>query len=564
MHIPLLQDIVIIIGLAIVVSFVFNLLKIPPIVGFLLTGILAGPFGLGLVHGVKEVEVMAEIGVILLLFTIGLEFSLQKLIRIKKIVLLGGTLQVGLSIALVTGIGIAYGLSLPQALFAGFLVSLSSTAIVLKMLQEQSDLDTPHGRNALGILLFQDVIIVPMMIVIPILGGAQVFGQSDLLPLIWKSVLLVAIILVSAKWIIPHLLHQVARLRNRELFLLSIVFIAFSVAWLTSQFGLSLALGAFLAGLIISESEYSHAAVSNILPFHDLFMSFFFVSIGMLLDIHFFLTNPFISLLLAGCLILIKFFTAGIATIILKYPVRTAIIVGFALAQIGEFSFILSAVGRNHALIPQDAYQTFLAVVIISMITTPFIYALKKYVDNIVSVLPVPRALKTGLAKGLTDSPEVEDAGHLIIVGFGFSGRLLARAAKQANLRYKIIDLNPDTVRNEQNAGEPIFYGDSTQRTVLKKAGIERARVIVLVINDSSATLKSVKLARELNPKIHIIARSRYLQGSEELQRLGADEVMVEEAESAISIFASVLTKFEISENKIESLSEKVRSDKLH
>lgn len=564
MHIPLLQDIVIIIGLAIAVSFVFNLLRIPPIVGFLLTGILAGPFGLGLVHRVKEVEVMAEIGVILLLFTIGLEFSLQKLIRIKKIVLLGGTLQVGLCIALVTGIGVSYGLTLSQSLFVGFLVSLSSTAIVLKMLQERSDLDTPHGRNALGILLFQDVIVVPMMIVIPILGGAQVFGKADLLPLILKSILLVAIILFSAKWVIPHLLHQVARLRNRELFLLSVVFIAFSVAWLTSQFGLSLALGAFLAGLIISESEYSHAAVSNILPFHDLFMSFFFVSIGMLLDINFFLANPFISLLLAGCLILIKFFTAGIATITLKYPVRTAIIVGFALAQIGEFSFILSAVGRNHDLIPRGAYQIFLAVVIITMITTPFIYTLKKYVDNLVAVFPVPKALKTGLSKDLTGSVALEDADHLIIVGFGFSGRLLARVAKLANLKYKIVDLNPDTVRNEQMAGEPIFYGDSTQRTVLNKAAIESAKVIVLVTNDSSATLKSVELARELNPKIHIIARSRYLQGSEELHRLGANEVMVEEAESAISIFTSVLTKYDISEKQIDSLSEKVRSDKLN
>lgn len=564
MHIPILQDIVVIIGLAILVSFIFNLLRIPPIVGFLLTGILAGPSGLGLVHGVKEVEVMAEIGVILLLFTIGLEFSLQKLIRIKKIALLGGTVQVILTIALVMAVGLIYGFNLKQSLFAGFLVSLSSTAIVLKMLQSKSDLDTPHGRNALGILLFQDVIVVPMMIVVPIMGGANKISEQNFLVLISQAILLLGIILVSAKWIIPILLHQVARIRNRELFLLTIVFIAFSVAWLTSQFGLSLALGAFLAGLIISESEYSHAAVSNVIPFHDLFMSFFFVSVGMLLDIKFFLANPWICLLLAVSLILIKFFTAGIASLILRYPLRTAIIVGFALAQIGEFSFILSGVGRKNNLIPNEAFQIFLAVVIITMLVTPFIFSLKNYIDTIISFLPLPKRLKTGLSKLPEESTTTKMADHLIIVGFGFSGRLLARVAQFADLKYEIIDLNPDTVRTQQNAGEPILYGDSTHKEVLRQAGIEWARVIVIVVNDPSATLQTVRMSRDLNPKIHIVARSRYLQGSEELYRLGANEVMVEEAESAISIFTSVLTNFEIPKEKINSLSLKARADQLH
>jgi len=559
MHIPLLQDIVIIIGLAILVSFVFNLLRIPSIVGFLLTGILAGPYGLGLVKAVKEVEVMAEIGVILLLFTIGLEFSLKKLIRIKKVVLIGGTFQVLITIVIVAIIGLAYGLTLPQSLFVGFLVSLSSTAIVLKMLQERSDLDTPHGRNTLGILLFQDVIVVPMMIIIPILGGAAKLAEQNFWLIALQALFLVVIILVSARWIIPILLHQVARLRNREIFLLLIVFIAFSVAWLTSQFGLSLALGAFLAGLIISESEYSQAAIANVLPFHDLFMSFFFVSIGMLLDIDFFITNPLICLFLAACLIVVKFFTAGMASIILRYPLRTAIIVGFALAQIGEFSFILSAVGREHNLITGSAFQIFLAVVVLSMILTPFIFSLRKYAEKIAAILPLPKILKTGSANLHKDVKANEYSDHLIIVGFGLNGRKLAHAANVANLKHIIVDMNPDTVRTEQQAGEPIFFGDASQRSVLRKAGIERARILAVVINDPAASLRVTRLAKELNPELYIIVRSRYLQGSEEFYKLGANKVVVEEFESAIRIFTWVLNSYNVPQNQIDALCSKLR-----
>ena len=559
MHIPILQDIVIIIGLAILVSFVFRLLRIPAIVGFLLTGILAGPYGFGLVKAVKEVEVMAEIGVILLLFTIGLEFSLQKLIRIKKVVLIGGTFQVLFTIVIVAAIGLVYGLTLPQSLFVGFLISLSSTAIVLKMLQERSDLDTPHGRNALGILLFQDVIVVPMMIIIPILGGATKLTEQNFWLIALQALLLIIIILVSARWIIPILLHQVARLRNRELFLLSIVFIAFAVAWITSQFRLSLALGAFLAGLIISESEYSYAAVSNVLPFHDLFMSFFFVSIGMLLDIKFFIANPWICLFLAACLIIVKFFTAGIASILLRYPLRTAIIVGFALAQIGEFSFILSAVGRENNLITGIAFQIFLAVVVLSMILTPFIFSLSEYAEKIASILPLPKILKTGSANIHKDVRANEFSDHLIIVGFGLNGRKLVHAAKVANLKYIIVDMNPDTVRTEQHSGEPIFFGDASQPEVLSKAGIGRARIMAVVINDPAAALRITRLAKELNSKLYIIVRSRYLEGSEEFYKLGADEVVIEEFESSVRIFARVLMNYNLGQNQIDALCTKLR-----
>jgi monovalent cation:H+ antiporter-2, CPA2 family len=562
MHIPLLQDVVIIIGLAILVSFLFNLIRIPPIIGFLLTGILAGPHGFGIIKVVNEVEIMAEIGVVLLLFIIGLEFSVQKLLKIKKIVLIGGTSQVLLSIAGVTAIGYYYGLSIPNSVFAGFLVSLSSTAIILKLLQEKSELDSPHGRTTFGILVFQDVIVVPMMIITPLLAGAYTSNDQSIADFIIKIVIFLVVIITLAKWIIPMVLHQVARLRNREMFLLTVVFIVFSVAWFTSELGLSLALGAFLAGVIVSESEYSQAAISNLLPFHDLFMSFFFVSIGMLLNVKFFIANIFIVLILAAGLILLKFFIAALATIFLRFPLRTALITGISLAQIGEFSFILSDVGREFELIGPDVYQIFLSVVVITMIATPFIYALRYQIAGLVKIIPLPNTIKNGTSIKKGKTPAQTKNNHLIIVGFGHSGRLLSKAAVSAGLDYNIVDLNPDTVRLELKAGEPIMYGDATQGKVLQKAGIDKARILVIVSNDAIANVHTVRLARQINPNIYIIARSRYFRGSEELNISGADEVMIEEAESAISIFSSVLSHYGVNQDQITRLCERIKTNK--
>ena len=289
---PLLSDIVIIFGLSIMVLFVFNRLRIPAIVGFLLTGVLAGPYGLGLIKAIHEVEVLAEIGVVLLLFTIGMEFSLKALLRIRKSILLGGSLQVLLTI-LVTFVlaSLQVGRTFGESLFIGFLVCLSSTAIVLKLLQEKAEMDSPHGQTSLAILIFQDLIVIPMMLFTPLLAGmGGEIGQS-LLILFAKGAGVIVLVILSAKWIVPQLLYQIAQTRSREVFLLTVVVLCFAIAWLTSSVGLSLALGAFLAGLIISESEYSYQALGNILPFRDVFTSFFYVSVGMLLDVGFVVEN---------------------------------------------------------------------------------------------------------------------------------------------------------------------------------------------------------------------------------------------------------------------------------
>jgi K+:H+ antiporter len=560
MEIPLLNDIVIIFGLSIVILFICHRLRVPAIVGFLLAGILAGPYGLGLVKGVHEVEILAEVGVVLLLFTIGIELSFEKLLQIKKSVLLGGSIQVLLTFLITCVIARQLGQAIGNSIFIGFLISLSSTAIVLKLIQERAEVDSPHGRTTLGILIFQDIIIVPMILLTPLLAGATGEAGVSVPVLIGKGIGIIGLVIVSAKWIVPKVLYQIARTRSQELFLLSVVVICLAVAWLTSSAGLSLALGAFLAGLIISESEYSHQALGSILPFRDVFTSFFFVSIGMLLDVGFLFRHPGTIILIALGILFLKSIIAGFATVLLGFPFRTSILVGLALSQVGEFSFILSKTGVEHGLLSGNIYQMFLSFSVLSMAATPFIITLAPRVSDIILRLPLPKRL----ILGLYPVPEVKvkvKKDHLIIIGFGINGRNVARAARLSGIPYAIIEMNPETVRTEQAQGEPIFYGDSTQEVVLQHANIKDARIAVTAINDPSATRRITEIIRRLNPKVHLIVRTRYLQEMKPLYELGANEVIPEEFETSVEIFTRVLAKYLIPRDEIEKLITEIRSD---
>ena len=373
MHIPILPDIVIILGLSVVILFVMRKLNLPAILGFLITGVICGPGGLSLVHNVHEVELLAEIGVILLLFIIGMEFSLKTLGSMQRIIFIGGLAQVGLTIGLTILVAYSGGFAWNQAVFLGFLISLSSTAIVLSVLQDTGMTGSPQGRIALAVLIFQDIIVVPMMLFTPLLTGEVENVGREVGLLILKAGILIAVVIFSANRIVPRLLREIARTQSRELFLLSILVICFAIAWGTSSIGLSLALGAFMAGLVISESEYSYQATGLMLPFREIFTSFFFVSIGMLLNFQFFITNILIILALALVVMIGKALIAAGAALILRYPFRTALLTGLSLFQIGEFAFILSATGLEYELIDPTTYQYFLAVSILSMAVTPSI-----------------------------------------------------------------------------------------------------------------------------------------------------------------------------------------------
>ena len=560
MDIPLLNDIVIIFGLAIVVLMVCHRLGIPAVLGFLLTGVFVGPYGFELIKAVHEVEILAEIGIVLLLFTIGIEFSLEKLLQIKTAVLLGGSLQVLLTFLTTTYIVRHIGLDFGVAVFVGFLVALSSTAIVLKLIQDRAEVDTPHGRVTLGILIFQDIIIVPMMLVTPFLAGETANWGESVLLLLGKGIGIILLVVLSAKWIVPRILFHIAKTRDQEVFLLSVVLICLGIAWLTAMAGLSLALGAFLAGLIISESEYSHQALGNILPFRNVFTSFFFVSIGMLLDVNFLFRQPGLILLIAMAVFAVKSAIAAFAVILLGRPLRTAILVGLALGQVGEFSFILSRTGVEHGLLTGNIYQTFLAFSILTMAATPFAIMLAPRVADLILRLPMPNKLKTGFHP--VPAPSVEaKKDHLVIIGFGVNGRNVARAAQRSGILYVVIEANPDTVRNELAKGKPISYGDATQEAVLQHANIKDARVVVVAINDPASTRRIVEIIRRLSPKVHLIVRSRYIQEMKPLHELGANEVIPEEFETSIEIFTRVLAKYLIPRDQIEALVAEIRAD---
>lgn len=563
MHLPLLQDILILLGFSVFIVFALQKLKLPSIIGFLITGIIIGPFGFSLINAVEQVEILSEIGVILLLFVIGMELSIKQLISIKKTVFIGGSLQVGLTILIASLVYYFLGSSWNESVFVGFLFSLSSTAIVLKTLQDRQQITAPHARNALAILIFQDIIVVPMMLVTPMMAGESTNLGLSILLLIVKSIIVLAITFVSARYVVPRLMHAVAKTNSKELFLLVTITLCFAVAFLTSEAGLSLALGAFIAGLIVSESEYSHQATSIILPFRELFTSFFFVSVGMLLDLTFFLSNIPIILLLVLIVFVVKSSVAAIAVAILKYPIRTVLLTGLSLFQVGEFAFILSKVGIEYNLLTAETNQYFLSVSIVSMILTPFVIIFSEnIVDKFIGV-----SKKLGLDSTITSAKDKTEIyshdlnNHLVIIGYGINGSNLAKAAAASNIQYVVIEMNAETVQREKARGVPIIFGDATQEHILETVNISNARASVIAISDNFATRSIIKNIRSYSDSLYLVVRTRYVKETSELLALGADEVIPEEFETSIQIFTNVLQNFLVPEDDINQFIEKVRAD---
>lgn len=561
-EIPMLSDIVLIFGLATLVILVFMRLKIPTIIGFLFTGALAGPYGLSLVEASTTVEVLSEIGIILLLFVIGMEFSLKNLMAIKKAVFIGGALQVFLTILISTIVTYFLGFDWNVAVFIGFLFSLSSTAIVLKLLQESGRINTIPGRTTLAILIFQDIVIVPLMLFTPMLAGESENIAWSLFLLAVKGLAVVILTLLSAKYLIPNLLYRIAKTRNEELFLLSIIVTCFAVAYLTSLLGLSLGLGAFLAGLIISESDYSHHATGKILPFREVFLSFFFVSVGMLFDVGFLFINLVPIILLTILTFVVKFIAVSISVRAIGQGFKEAFMVAFSIFQVGEFSLLLAKVGLNYELLDTATYQYFLAISILTMAITPFILNRKEEISCAILNLPIPSRLNKKF--GNENIPELklneEIKDHLVIIGYGLNGKNLSKAAKSAQIPYTIIEMNPETVREEAAKGEPITYGDAANQTVLEHVNINKSRVAVIAISNADATKRIVSSIRHITQNPYIIVRTRYVNEIEENIKLGANEVIPEEFETSIEIFTRVLSKYLIPRHDIEDFTYQIRS----
>lgn len=564
MHLPLLQDILILLGFSVVVVFVLQRLKLPSILGFLLTGILIGPHAMGLVHESEQIEFISEIGVILLLFVIGMELSIKQLISIKNTVFIGGALQVGLTVLVAYLIYYFLGNQWNEALFIGFLFSLSSTAIVLKVLQDRNEMSAPHGRNALAILIFQDIIVVPMMLFTPIIAGQSDNVLNSILILLLKTAVVLVITMVSARYLVPRLMHVIAKTGSKELFLITTITICFAVAFLTSEAGLSLALGAFLAGLIISESEYSHQATSIILPFRELFTSFFFISVGMLLNLQFFGGHIIEILLIVVAVFIVKSIIAALSVAVLKYPPRTFLLTGLALFQVGEFAFILSKVGIEYGLLTAETNQYFLAVSIVSMLLTPFVIIFSERITFGMMKLRPIKAIDRKITDTIVEADEAmpeELENHLVIIGYGINGSNLAKAATFSKIPHIVVELNAETVRAERKKGVPILFGDATQDHILELVNISKARVAVLAISDPVATKSIVRNIRSVTQSLHLVVRTRYVKEIPELIALGADDVIPEEFETSIEIFSRTLHNFLVPEDDIEYFIETTRLD---
>lgn len=559
-----LGNLLVIFSVSIAVVFLFHQFRLPSIAGFLVAGALIGPHGLNLIGDIGTVQILAEIGVVLLLFTIGIEFSLVQLASLRRLLFVAGPIQVG-SVLLIAWVGaMAVGLTWQEGIFWGFLVSLSSTAIVLKALANRGDSDSIHGRNIIGILIFQDIAVVPMMLLTPILASRLDGSGGSVVLTLGKSLLVVGLIVVAAWYAVPKLLEHIVRSRSRELFLLTIIVLCLGIAWLTSLGGLSLALGAFIAGLVISESEYSHQAMADVLPFRDSFNSLFFVSIGILMDWRVLIDHPVLVVGLLLAILSVKFVTGAAASLAMDIPPRSAFMVGVALAQVGEFSFLLAQQGQESGLLRGDPYQVFLAVSVLSMIVTPFLMQWSPLMARRIEAVQRLRhwlPTRTEAHVLQSEGKQIRVKDHVIIVGYGLNGRNLARVLSETEIPHLALDLDGDTVRRESRHGVPIYYGDATNPNVLRHVKIEEAKVLVVAISDPFITRRTVQVAKVLNPKVRVVVRTRYLRELEELHDIGADDVVPEEFETSIEIFALVLRTYNLPQDFITMKAEQVRRE---
>jgi len=560
MELVILKDIVIIFAFATAVNYLFTKIRIPTIIGYLLTGIVAGPSLLGVIESPHEIEFMAEIGIILLMFTIGLEFSLNHLIKIRNIVFFGGFIQLIFTAGITALFARMYDMSWGAAVFIGFPLALSSTALVLKILQERGELTSNYGRTVVGILIFQDIILIPLILLTPVLGGQTADIGAKLLGMGSKTLFIMALVYVGNRWIMPRVLHLIALTKNQELFLMSILLVCLAVALLTSEMGMSLAFGAFLGGLMISRSEYSQDAFSHLIPFKDTFTSFFFVSIGMLLDLNFFIENIVLVLATVLLVIVIKTVVASGTAFILGHTFRGTIMVGLAMAQIGEFSFILAKTGQTYQILSDYYYQLFLAVTIASMAVSPFLIMVAKPAANFLLKLPIPEVF----VKGIFPLQEIEVPAmqnHIVMIGKDSRSLNLSRMANRMKLPYVSIVFDPASARARQVKGEMVVYGDAMNEPILRKAYIETAEIVVVSIGDAITALGVIEKVRTLNKHAYLIVRSKHVSDIEDLYEMGANQVIPEEFETAIELFERILKKLLIPKGEIETAITRIRDD---
>jgi len=545
----------------------FRMMHLPPMLGYLSVGILIGPHALGLASNSPATHMLAEFGVVFLMFSIGLEFSLPKLKSMRRSVFGLGMAQVVVTILVTMLCGGLLAKFLPQffniswsAAFAlGGALSMSSTAIVLKLLTEKLELESEHGRRITSILLFQDLAVVPLLILVPALANPGANIVEDLAWAGLKAVFVLALLLSFGQVLLRRWFRIVVQRRSQELFMLNLLLITLGAAWITEIAGLSLALGAFVAGMLISETEYRLQVEEDIKPFRDVLLGLFFITIGMLLDMRLVIDNALLVLVLLLVPLVIKFvLIAALAKIFGASP-GVALRTGLGLAQGGEFGFVLLNQAGGLGLVDPNLVQLILAAVVLSMLATPFIFA---NADRIVMKLSANDWMQQSLALTRIAARTISDEKHILIAGFGRSGQSLARLLEEEKIAYHALDLDPQRVLEAQNAGWQVSYGDASRRESLMAAGIHRAAALVITYADTQMALKTLHYANELAPALPAIVRSVGEDDLDKLRAGGADEVVPEAIEGSLMLASHALLLMGVPLRRVVQRVQAARSER--
>ncbi|MFN4029255.1 MAG: monovalent cation:proton antiporter-2 (CPA2) family protein [Acidovorax temperans] len=521
-------------------------LKLPPMLGYLAAGVLIGPHAMALAQNSEGVRHLGEFGVVFLMFAIGLEFSLPKLLAMRKQVFGLGLMQVLATMAVVTVGGVAlshwvggiWDMGWQTALALSGVLAMSSTAIVVKLMAERAELESEHGRRVMGILLFQDLAVVPLLILIPALGSAS----EQLLPALgWaliKAVVLVGLLLTGGQRFMRWWLTLVARRKSEELFMLNLLLITLGLAWLTELAGLSLALGAFIAGVLVSETEYRHQVGTDIRPFHDVLLGLFFITIGMMLDWHILVDRWALVLALLAVPLLVKAVIILVLARLMGATTGVALRSGLFLAQAGEFGFVLLSLTQDHGLVQPALMNPILAAMVLSMLATPFLIM---YSNRIVMKLVASDWMQQSLQMTTIARKTINTSKHVIICGYGRCGQNLARMLEREGIPYMALDLDPDRVRQAAAAGDSVVYGDATRLQALMAAGLVRASAVVVTYIDVPAALKVLANTRSHAPQVPVVVRTQDDAHLDKLQDAGATEVVPEAIEGSLMLASHAL-----------------------
>lgn len=553
MHeLPVLGSLVIIFSLTLPISYIFHRLKCPAVVGYLLTGVVIGPHALALVKDSQQINWLSEIGVVLLMFTVGMELSLSSLLKNLRTVVGSGLTQFGLNLLFFAGVAFCFDFDINQAIFYGMLLAISSTAIVFKAYSDRGELDTYHGQICAGVLLFQDLMVIPILLVAPFLTGESELQLGTFISVLLKASLGISAIFFVAKLAVPHLIKTFIKLKDREIMLLLIILICMLGAWGAQEMGLTLAMGAFIVGLILSESEYCHDMVSDILPFRDFFSSLFFISIGMMLQLPFLGEHAFALLMGTTAVIFAKGAINTLSVYLLERSWYRSIISGTRLAQVGEFSFLVIGAFVGSQAVPEIVFQTFLSVAILSMLLTPVLIPLSNLLGRrILNINKTQMPDLSGLA------PKIKD--HVIIAGYGNIGQYLAKILKDTHIPFIVVEKDHETISAASSQGMKAFYGDISRNNILDLCAVSQARAIVYTQGNSNAIKSSSLYARSKNQRLYILVMSGSTQEVVDYLSIGVNRVVSSEFETTVEMFSRILSEFDIPDNVIQNYVEMAR-----